>query len=129
MPIRLSALTLTANNLFCGGVPASDDAKTFLKAIDDQLGGEIHILDRKTGKRRGSIRLPSAPMWDGMAAANECLYVSMRNGSIACYGSKQDLRIGCHLARGADRFAVVIFFSMACSFAATAGSSRMTFLA
>ena len=46
----------------------------------------LWLADKQTGKTRCKVELHSAPVWDGMAAANGKLFISHRDGSISCYG-------------------------------------------
>ena len=55
---------------------------------DAPLAGEKGALRRvvsaATGKGLGEYKLESIPVWDGMAAANGGLYLSITNGRILC---------------------------------------------
>jgi hypothetical protein len=45
-------------------------------------------VSKESGKVRAEYRLGSEPVYNGMAAARGCLYVSARDGKITCWGEK-----------------------------------------
>jgi outer membrane protein assembly factor BamB len=47
--------------------------------------GEVWLIDSAKGKKLASLRLPSAPVFDGLAVAGNpgCVYVVMQNGAVA----------------------------------------------
>ncbi len=38
------------------------------------------------GVRRGEVALPAPPVFDGMAAARGRLFVSLKDGTVQCFG-------------------------------------------
>lgn len=51
-------------------------------------GGELRALSAAEGKTLHQEALGGAPVWDGMAAAGERLYVSLQSGRVVCLGRK-----------------------------------------
>jgi hypothetical protein len=49
--------------------------------------GEVTMLATADGKKQGSLKVPSSPVWDGMAVAYGRIYLSLENGSVACLGT------------------------------------------
>jgi len=47
--------------------------------------GKLHMLSASDGQTLHTFSLDVPMVWDGMAAAGRCLYVSLENGSIACF--------------------------------------------
>ena len=43
------------------------------------------MVSCKDGKALGEMSLESTPVWDGMAAANGSLFVSLKNGTVQCW--------------------------------------------
>ena len=84
VPVRVNALVLAENALLCAGTPASDDPVKFLEGFEGQLGGQLQIRDTQSGDILSEYTLPSIPVWDGMAAANGALFISMKNGDVQC---------------------------------------------
>ena len=47
-------------------------------------GGILYAAAISDGKKAAQIELPSPPVFDGMAAANERLFLSLQDGSVYC---------------------------------------------
>ena len=41
-----------------------------------------------TGKSLVRMKIPCQPVFDGMAAADKRLFLSLTNGKVACYGAR-----------------------------------------
>ena len=50
--------------------------------------GILGIYSARNGSLLSRIRLPAAPIYDGMAAANDRLFISTRDGKVLCFGKK-----------------------------------------
>jgi len=46
------------------------------------------VRSASNGEKVGQFDLDTAPVWDGMAAANGRLYISLENGSLLALGAK-----------------------------------------
>ncbi|MGD8500468.1 MAG: PQQ-binding-like beta-propeller repeat protein, partial [Phycisphaerales bacterium] len=57
-------------------------------ALEGQQGALLWAVSASDGKRLAEYKLESVPVWDGMAAANGRLYLSMRNGRVLCMAGK-----------------------------------------
>jgi hypothetical protein len=57
-----------------------------LAAWEGRKGALLHAVAAETGETLAEYKLDSAPVFDGMAAANGRLYLSMKNGSMLCLG-------------------------------------------
>jgi hypothetical protein len=57
------------------GCPAEKDALLFALSTED-------------GKRLTEYKLDSPPVFDGLIAANDCLFISTRDGRLLCMGRK-----------------------------------------
>jgi len=88
VPVRVNSLVLTKNALVCAGTPSSDDPGQFLKGFEGKLGGQLQVRDPQSGELLCEHALPSSPVWDGMAAANGSLFISMKNGDVQCFSHK-----------------------------------------
>jgi hypothetical protein len=49
-------------------------------------GGSVKILSRNDGKPTGDYKLPTSPVWDGLAVAYGLLYASTQDGQVVCLG-------------------------------------------
>lgn len=84
VPVRAHALVLANDSLFLAGAPDQKDKEDPWGAFEDRKGGRILVLEKADGKKTGEVKLASTPVYDGMAAANGCLFLSLKNGSVVC---------------------------------------------
>ncbi|NOZ23317.1 MAG: PQQ-binding-like beta-propeller repeat protein, partial [Planctomycetes bacterium] len=80
LPIHARAMVLAGKVLFVAG-----------PEVDARTGGQgegamLLAVSPDDGKELARYPLDSAPVWDGMAAANGRLYLSLHNGRLVCYG-------------------------------------------
>ncbi len=54
-------------------------------AIGGRKGGLLLVVSASEGKKLAEYKLESIPVWDGMAAANNRLYLATKNGKILCF--------------------------------------------
>jgi len=84
--VRAQAMVVTNRHLYLAGVPDTVDEKEPWAAFENRKGGVLEVFSKEDGKKLSESVLPSAPAYDGMAAANGRVYLSLKNGSIVCYG-------------------------------------------
>ena len=81
--IRPRAMLKVGDNLVFGGMPHHN--------YTNDSDGVITVVSAKDGKPVTSeVTLEAPVVWDGLAAANNCLYVSLEDGSLVCFKSKGD---------------------------------------
>jgi len=101
-PLLAKSMTLSNNTLFIAGPQDVVDEKQawgrFLQPemrekLDEQLaaltgsrGGLLWAVSAEDGKKLAEYKLKSPPVFDGMIAAYERLYLVLKNGDIVCYG-------------------------------------------
>ena len=56
--------------------------------LDGQMGALLHVVSAPDGKKLAEYKLETVPVFDGMAAANGRLYLSMKNGRVQCFEGK-----------------------------------------
>jgi len=88
VPMRVRAMLLAENTLLLAGVPWPDDADDVLAALRGKNGGILWAVDPSNGSVLGKRTLDALPVWDGMAAAYDDLYVTTEDGSLMCFGAK-----------------------------------------
>ena len=87
VPLRVSAMLVAgapAKRLVVAGVPdrlAEDDPLAYLEG---RRGAKLLILDAETGEQAVEVGLEAPPVWDGMAAAYDRLYVATAGGKLVC---------------------------------------------
>lgn len=108
VPLMPRAMVLTDEFLFLAGPEVFDEKKTadyfytnrtddadlpdFVKdALDSyegRKGAMLSVTDKADGKVLSVCELDSAPVFDGMIAADEKLFISMVNGTVVCLGRR-----------------------------------------
>jgi len=58
-------------------------------AIGGRKGGLLLVVSASDGKKLAEYKLESIPVWDGMAAANNRLYLATKNGKIICFAGNE----------------------------------------
>jgi outer membrane protein assembly factor BamB len=108
--LQARAMVMANKTLFVAGPPdVVDEQASFYRpdepaiaaklkeqaaALIGQRGGLLWAVAAENGKKLAEYRLDSVPVWDGMAAANGRLYVSMKNGGILCMKGRQSEAAG-----------------------------------
>jgi len=99
IPMTTKAMLLADDVLFVAGNPMKDllvynrsnrveEAQTYVASYEGELGGVMWALSKANGNKLAEYRLDAAPCWDGMAAANNRLYIATTDGSIVCFGGR-----------------------------------------
>ena len=103
LPIQARAMVLTKEALFIAGPPdvidevdlwhRPDNAALQQKLVEQteawrgRRGGTLWVISTEDGRRLASVELEAPPVFDGMIAADNKLFLSLMNGRIACFGS------------------------------------------
>ena len=87
--IRVTAMVRAGKTLFVAGSPDVVDPKDPHGAWEGRKGGVLAAFAAGSGKKLAEYRLPSPPVWDGMAAANGRLYIATQDGRVLCMGAKK----------------------------------------
>ena len=82
IPIQAWAMVKTEDVLFVAGARGS--ASVSQDALDGKAPGMLLAVSPADGTVLAEMALPSMPVWDGMVAAGNNLYISLANGSAAC---------------------------------------------
>ena len=90
IPLTGKAMVWAGDVLFVAGTPAyfppDHPAATYEAAYAGKLGGVLWAASASDGKKLAQYKLDAAPSWDGLAAANGRLYVSLSDGTVMCMG-------------------------------------------
>jgi outer membrane protein assembly factor BamB len=86
IPVRVNAMVATADRLFVAGSPDVVDPNDPLGAFEGRKGGVIYTCSKGGGEILWRRVLSAPPVFNGLAAANNCLYLAMQDGSVACFG-------------------------------------------
>jgi len=86
IPVRVRAMTQTADRLLVAGPPDVVDPKDPLGAFEGRMGGLLYAVDSATGKKVSEWKLAAPPVLNGIAAANCRLFVATTDGRLVCFG-------------------------------------------
>ena len=89
IPITGKAIAMAGDVIFVAGEPMKFDDpsyKNYVAAYNGQLGGRLLAVSAADGKQLAEYKLNAAPAWDGIAIANEQLYISLADGTVQCFG-------------------------------------------
>jgi outer membrane protein assembly factor BamB len=79
---RPRAMLRAGDLLFLGGMPYAGDQVDLAATFEGSKGGLLSVMSTSNGEKLAEHGLDSPPVWDGMAAANGRLYLSLANGSV-----------------------------------------------
>jgi len=88
IPLTGKAMVLADEVVFVAGTPVVFPADDIAKAYEGRMGGVLWAASTVDGEKLAEYKLESAPCWDGMVAANNRLYLSMKDGTIICFDGK-----------------------------------------
>ncbi|MGD8240224.1 MAG: hypothetical protein PVH68_16840 [Armatimonadota bacterium] len=74
--------------LFIAGMPNEFPEDDFYRAVEGRAGGMLLVASAGDGKALKTYRLDSPPVWDGLAAANGRLVMSLASGQVQCWGPR-----------------------------------------
>jgi hypothetical protein len=82
--MRPRAMLRAGGLLLIGGMPEAQDGSPLLSIYDGQEGGLLRIVSAVDGEELNETGLEFPPVWDGMAAAADGLYLSATDGTLHC---------------------------------------------
>jgi hypothetical protein len=86
LPVRPRAMLVAGHRLVLGVMPKQIPKDDPHAAYEGRLGGALWVCSAGDGSKQTQLELPCPVVWDGMAAANGRLLVSLENGTLACFG-------------------------------------------
>jgi outer membrane protein assembly factor BamB len=86
VPVRIRAMVLAGKRLFVAGPPDVVDPDDPMAAFDGRKGAVLHVHSADDGKRLAEHQLEAPPVFDGLIAVGDRLYVSLTNGRVLCMG-------------------------------------------
>jgi outer membrane protein assembly factor BamB len=94
-PLIVRSMVLLNNTLVVAGLPdlrkkntvrlLYDNPKESLEALEGKHGAYIWIVSAEDGRQLSQIKLDGVPVFDGMVAANNKVFVSLKNGKLVCF--------------------------------------------
>ena len=89
IPVRGRAMVVTTEQLCVAGPPDVVDPNDPLGAFEGRKEGLLRILDKASGQVNQEIQLASPPVFNGIAAANGRLLLTLEDGSVVCFGQRR----------------------------------------
>jgi outer membrane protein assembly factor BamB len=87
IPVRANAMAVTTDRILVAGAPDVVDPDDPLGAFEDRKGGVLYVCDKDSGQTVREYQLDSTPVFNGLAVASQCVFVSMQNGTLTCFGN------------------------------------------
>lgn len=84
LPVRIRAMVKAGDTLFVAGPPDVFDPKDPYASFETRKGAKLLAVSANDGKKLSETSLECPPVFDGMIAANGCLFASLRDGSVVC---------------------------------------------
>ena len=84
VPLRIVAMVLAGQTLFVTGPPDVVTSSDPWAALEGRSGSVLQAVSTADGSTLSELKLDSTPVFNGMAAAYDRLYISMQDGSIIC---------------------------------------------
>ncbi len=88
VPVRARAMVLAGQKLFLAGPPDLVPEDDPMAAFEGRLGGNLWVVSTQDGGKMAEYELESPPVFDGLIAAKNRLYVSGLDGRLICWGAK-----------------------------------------
>jgi hypothetical protein len=89
IPVRIRGMVLAGGQLFIAGPPDVVDTSDPMAAFEGRKGAVLRAYSATDGTMLAEYKLEAPPVFDGLIAANEQLYLSLENGTILCIGSRR----------------------------------------
>jgi sugar lactone lactonase YvrE len=79
----------TGDTIFVAGSPDVVDAVDPHSVWEGRRGGIVAAFAANDGRKLAEYKLPAPPVWGGMAAANNQLFISTMDGYVVCMDKKR----------------------------------------
>ncbi len=83
--VRIRAMAIAGDKLIVAGPPDEVNPKDPLAAFEGRDGGWLYVCDAKKGEILQKLRLPSPPVFNGVAAAQGIVYLVSRDGAVSAF--------------------------------------------
>jgi outer membrane protein assembly factor BamB len=88
VPMLVRAMLQADQTLFIAGPPAKTNNQG-LEELESNQPGILWAVSAADGKKLAEYKLPSTPVFDGMAAAGKSLYLTTKGGNVRCLGGNE----------------------------------------
>jgi hypothetical protein len=84
--VRVEAMALAGERLFLAGTPDVVPEDDPLAALEGRMGGRLQVVSASDGAVVAEYPLPARPVFDGLVAARERLFIATADGQVLCMG-------------------------------------------
>jgi hypothetical protein len=85
IPVRARGMVLAGKTLFLAGPPDVIDADDPYGAFEDRKGGVLWAVSTADGSKLAEYQLRAPPVFDGMIAAGQKLFLTTADGCVSCW--------------------------------------------
>lgn len=85
--VRIRAMVKAGDLLFAAGEPDELDPRDPYAALEGRRGARLVAFSAEDGKTVSQLNLDQPPVFDGLIAARGRLFVSLADGSLACFSA------------------------------------------
>jgi len=86
IPVRVMGMVLTRDKLFAAGPPNTVPANDPFAAFEGRLGSRFCAFSTSNGETLSELALDCTPVFDGLIAAGDRLYMAATDGHVVCLG-------------------------------------------
>jgi hypothetical protein len=88
LPVHPRAMLRAADKLIIAGTPLPAagplDPAELAACYEGKRGGRLLVLSAADGAKQFELQLPAPPVWDGLAAAYQRLFIAATDGRVVC---------------------------------------------
>jgi len=84
-PVRARAMVLAGDTLFLAGPPDVIDQDDPYGAFEGRMGGLLWAVSTVDGRKMAEYQLKSPPVFDGLIAAQQKLFLTTVDGCVSCW--------------------------------------------
>jgi hypothetical protein len=84
--VRVRAMAVAGDHLCVAGPPDDVSEPDPLGAFEGRKGGVLQLIGSRSGTTELELRLPSPPVFNGIAVARGRAYLGLEDGSVVCVG-------------------------------------------
>jgi hypothetical protein len=88
IPIRVQGMLLAGERLYLAGPPDLAPEEGAYEAMIGKRGALFRVVSTSDGSTLAQFDLPEVPVFDGLIAAGDRLYMATMNGTLICLGEK-----------------------------------------
>jgi hypothetical protein len=86
IPVRVRAMVCAGDRLVLAGPPDEVPSDDPFASFEGKLGAKLVVVSASDGKVLSRRELKHKPAFDGMSVADGRVFISLKNGEVACYG-------------------------------------------